>query len=510
MDEQKTGLPQYPESFWLASAEIPSSGKLTADLSVDVAVVGGGITGITLAYLLAKEGQKVALLEAGRILTGTTGHTTAKVTAQHDLIYDEFIHHVGEEKARLYYDANRQAMDFIRSTVRELDISCDWAEEDAYVYTASEQNVAKIDKEWKAYEKLGIPGKRVNGIPLPIPGVLAAVAMTGQARFHPTAYLSRLVREFVGLGGQLFEETMAKTVEHGSPYSQVVTEDGHRVTCRNVASCTHFPFYGAGGFYFARMYSERSYALGVKRTQDYPGGVYLSADTPPRSIRTVSYGGEDLLVIGGERHKTGQGICTFQHYEALEKFAQETFGPAEIRYRWSAQDLTTLDKIPYVGRPVASERNAFIATGYRKWGMTGGTAAALLLKDLILGIRSPYEELYTPSRFHADPSVKEFLSLNADVAKHLIAGKLEWVRRDPEDLGNDEGAAVHVNGKRAGAYREPGGALHVLDTTCTHMGCEVEWNDGERTWDCPCHGSRFSFRGEVLEGPAKKPLKVIR
>ncbi|WP_276352574.1 FAD-dependent oxidoreductase [Cohnella caldifontis] len=507
-DQPSASLPRYPQSYWLVSADIPAFGKLTADLSVDVAIVGGGITGITLAYLLAKEGKRVALLEAGKILTGTTGHTTAKVTAQHGLIYDELIQTLGEEKARLYYDANREALQFVRETVSGLGIACDWTEEDAYVYAAEEKNVKKIDREWKAYGKLGIPGRREDRIPLPA-GARAAVVMDGQARFHPTAYLARLVSAFTASGGLVFEETTGRTVEHGSPFSKVVTEDGYRVTCRDVVSCSHFPFYGAGGFYFARMYVERSYALGISRTKEYPGGMYLSADDPVRSIRSVSYNGEDLLIIGGERHKTGQGICTFKHYEALEAFARETFGPAEIRYRWSAQDYTTLDKIPYVGRPVKGERNAYIATGYRKWGMTNSAAAALLLKDLILGVRNRYEKLYAPSRFHADPDVKTFLSLNADVAKHLAGGKLEWNRKEPEEVGPDEGAVVEVRGRRAGAYREPDGTLHLLDTTCTHMGCEVEWNAGERTWDCPCHGSRFSFRGEVLDGPAKKPLKAI-
>jgi glycine/D-amino acid oxidase-like deaminating enzyme/nitrite reductase/ring-hydroxylating ferredoxin subunit len=431
------------------------------------------------------------------------------VTAQHGLIYDELIRTLGDEKARLYYDANREALQFVRDTVRSLGIDCDWTEEDAYVYTAEEQNIQKIDREWQAYEKLGIPGRRADGVPLPV-GARAAIVMPGQARFHPTAYLARLVSAFVENGGLVFEDTMGKTVEHGSPLSQVVTADGHRVSCRDAVSCSHFPFYGAGGFYFARMYVERSYALGVSRTKEYPGGMYLSADDPVRSIRSVSYNGEDLLIIGGERHKTGQGICTIRHYEALEAFTRETFGPADIRYRWSAQDYTTLDKVPYVGRPVKSERNAFIATGYRKWGMTTSAAAALLLKDLILGVDNRYEALYTPSRFHADPDVKTFLSLNADVAKHLVGGKLEWNRKEPEDVGPDEGAVVEYRGRRAGAYREPDGTLHLLDTTCTHMGCEVEWNEAERTWDCPCHGSRFTFRGEVLNGPAKKPLPRVR
>jgi hypothetical protein len=238
------------------------------------------------------------------------------------LIYDELIHHIGEVKARVYYEANRDALTFIRNTVHENRISCDLVDEYAYIYTTSKQNIAKIDKEWNAYEKLGIPGKRTDRIPLPL-DASTAIVMSNQARFHPVVYLTPMMNDFINNGGHIFEETTAMTVEHASPLSKVVTKDGYKVACRDVVSCSHFPFYGAGGFYFARMYAERSYALGVKSNMDYPGGMYLSADAPPRSIRYVSYHGEDLILVGGERHKTGQGICTFKHYEALEAFVGE-------------------------------------------------------------------------------------------------------------------------------------------------------------------------------------------
>ncbi|WP_407669713.1 FAD-dependent oxidoreductase [Paenibacillus kobensis] len=506
-----SGLPDHPSSYWLesANADTLSFEPLDADIEVDVAVVGGGITGVTLAYLLAEEGKRVALLEAGRLLGGTTGHTTAKITAQHDLIYDELIHHIGEEKSRLYYEANMEALNFIRNQVEKHPIDCDLQNEDAFIYTTSESNIQKIDKEWAAYERLGIPGRRIGHIPLPVDSK-AAVVMSGQARFHPVAYLKHLLRAFVDKGGLVFENTTALSSEQGDPLSKVTTSTGHTVECRHTVSCSHFPFYSMRGFYFARMYAERSYVLGLRMKEgyEYPGGMYISADNQPRSIRQVTYNGEKLLLVGGEKHKTGQGICTIKHYEALEQFARTTFGDWEIGYRWSAQDLTTLDKIPYIGRASDNEPHALVATGFRKWGMSTGTAAALLLKEMVLGIDNRYEELFTPSRFYADPALKRFLASNADVAKHLLEGKLEWVSRHPEEVEAGEGAVVQVNGKRAGAYREQDGTLHVVDTTCTHMGCEVEWNDGDRTWDCPCHGSRFSFKGDVVEGPAKKPLKV--
>nr|WP_312886483.1 FAD-dependent oxidoreductase [Paenibacillus foliorum] len=500
-------LPQFPESFWIASTNIPSFPKLTQDIKVDVAVVGAGISGITTAYLLSKQGFTVALIDASKILTGTTGHTTAKITAQHDLIYDEFIAHFGKEQTKRYYEANLDALQFIKQTIQEHQISCDFAEEDAYVYTNSDEHVDKISAELEAYEALGIPGAYVEQTPLPFQ-TKAAIVMPNQARFNPVSYLTQLVNHIIKQGGQIYEHTEAVSVEKGSP-AVVVTSEGARITCGHVVSCSHFPFIDGWNFYFARMYSERSYVLGVKTDKGYPEGMYISAEDPKRSLRSATVNGEKLLLIGGENHKTGQGICTIKHYEALRVFGEVHFGLKEIAYRWSAQDLTTLDKLPYIGQTAADTPNILVATGYKKWGMTTGTAAALLIEKLVMAKESPYQQLFSPERFHADPSIKTFIVQNADVAKHFITGKFEMIHKLPEELENDEGSVVKVNGSRAGAYRDPQGQLHIVDTTCTHMGCEVDWNHGERTWDCPCHGSRFSYKGEVLEGPAKRPLKKI-
>jgi len=498
-------FPQYPDSYWIASSEPMTFPALKEDIQADAAIVGGGISGITTALLLAKEGLNVVLLEAGELLKGTTGHTTAKVTAQHDLIYHELIQHVGLEKAQYYYHANQEAIQFIKELVQEQSINCGLIDQDAYIYTNDEQYLRKLELEMKAYEQLGIHGELVQSMPLSL-SMKQALVMRNQAQFHPLHYLYALVRMFMKLGGKIYEHTTVTTVEN-APEPKLVTRDGHHVTCRHAVSCSHFPFYDGMGFYFSRMHAERSYVLGVKSSEPYPGGMYIRAEDPTRSIRSTSMAnGDTLLLVGGEGHKTGQGVCTIRHYEALQTFAMEQFKVEDIPYRWSTQDLVTLDKIPYIGQISSGVQNVYVATGYRKWGMTQGTLAALLLRDTILGRDNPYQALYTPSRFHADPDIKTFVVQNADVAKHLIAGKLEMVRKKPEDLEVGEGDVVTVDGQRAGAYRDAQGVLHMVDTTCTHMGCEVEWNAGDISWDCPCHGSRFSIDGEVMEGPAKRPL----
>lgn len=498
-------LPDITKSFWRDSASVPTFPRLEKDLQVDVCIVGGGITGITSAYLLAKEGLKVVILEADQLLGGTTGHTTAKITAQHDLIYDELITNMGKSKARLYYEANMEALSFIKHTIDTLQIDCEFTEQDAYIYSTTAEYEEKIIKEARAYKLLGIDGGLADKLPFDLPIKNAAI-MRKQAQFHPLEYLRHLAEKITEYGGQIYGNTTAVNIETGENPT-VLTKNDVRVSAKHILICSHFPFYEGLGLYSTRMYADRAYILAVKPKKQFPGGMYISADKPTRSIRSVTINGEQMLLLVGESHKTGQSVDTMKHFNALKKFGEEVFGIEDIPYRWSAQDLTTLDKVPYIGEITAGEPNILLATGYRKWGMSNGTAAALLLKDIVLGKKNKFQSLFTPSRFYATPSIKNFLVQNADVLGQLIKGKLQISNIDPKTLQNDEGAIISINGERKGAYRDQNGQLHIVDTTCTHIGCEVEWNRGERSWDCPCHGSRFSYTGDVIEGPAEKPLQ---
>ncbi|MFC7393420.1 FAD-dependent oxidoreductase [Scopulibacillus cellulosilyticus] len=501
-------LPKLPEPSWRDTVDLPKFNHLEEDIKADVVIVGGGITGITAAYLLVKEGLKVALLEADRLLNGTTGHTTAKITAQHDLIYDELINHMGKSKARLYYEANMGALDFIKKTINQHDINCDFSEQDAYLYATTSQYARKLEKEFNAYQELRINGDLVDKIPFDV-NAQNALVMKGQAQFHPIKYLAGLVKVITDNGGMIFEGTTAVDIEDGQQPA-VVTRDGHRALGKYVLACSHYPFYDGQGFYFTRLHAERAYLIAAKVDVPYPGGMYISAENPVRSFRSAKINNDNMVLIGGERHKTGQGKDTLEHYKALESFGQEVFVLKEIVYRWSAQDLSTLDKVPYIGEIASGHPRILVGTGYRKWGMTNGTAAAMLLSDIVLEKENPYKNLYSPSRFYADPSLKTFLKQNTDVAGHLIKGKFEIFNKRVDDLSKGEAGIVTYDGKRAGAYIDDQGECHIVDTTCTHLGCEVEWNSGDRTWDCPCHGSRYSYTGEVVEGPAEKPLKKLK
>lgn len=505
--EANSTFASRPEPYWRDSISIPEFPALSEDIDVDVAIVGGGISGITAAYLLSSEGLKVALLEADKLLNGSTGHTTAKITAQHNLLYDELIQHTGKCKAKRYYESNQDAIRFIEKTSQELGIDCEFQSEDAYVYSITDEYAKKIEKEFSAYRMLGIDGDVVKQIPLPI-DVQNAIVMRNQAQYHPLKYLMGLVDILRKKGVQIYEHTVATDVEYGER-PVIVTRHGHRISADKVLACSHFPFYDGAGFYFTRMYAKRAYIIAAKCNIDYPGGMYISAETPAISLRSVQIDNEQMLLISGADHKTGQGKDTMEHYQSLEAYGREVLGLTEVRYRWSNQDLFTLDKIPFIGELTQSHPNVLVATGYKKWGMTSSVVAAQLLRDIVMDRENPYRDVYDPSRFYADPSLRKFLSTNINVAAHLIKGKFEVSDLAADDLAPGEGAVITHDGRRAGAYRDDDGQVYIVDTTCTHLGCEVNWNHGDKTWDCPCHGSRFAVNGDVIEGPAEKPLERL-
>jgi glycine/D-amino acid oxidase-like deaminating enzyme/nitrite reductase/ring-hydroxylating ferredoxin subunit len=501
------GLPKHSKPLWRTGLNIPSFSPYTEDAEFDVVIVGAGITGITTAYFLTQAGMKVAILEANKIFNGTTGHTTAKITAQHDVIYHELIQHFGLEKTKIYYQSTKNAMDFIKKYSNDNKLDCNYEIQDAIIYTNSDQDVNKLHQEMKAYEAIGIDSFADEKTLLPF-DTKFAITMKQQAQFHPIKYLIHLLKESIENGLSVYENTVAINIETGK-FPVVVTQSGKKIKCKHIVSASHFPFYDGKQLFFTKLYADRSYVLAAKIKSAFPGGMYLSAENPKRSLRTIKHNNEELVLIGGESHKTGAETRTMSFYENLKQFGEDIFGIEDIKYRWSTQDLITLDKVPYIGRLSSKNENIYVATGFRKWGMTNGTVSAKLISNLILEKEAVDEEVFSPSRFQADPSIKHFLMQNLDVAKHLIEGKLEPVSRKIEELYNDEGSVVTLDGKRVGAYKDVNGKVHCVDTTCTHLGCEVEWNNGEKSWDCPCHGSRFSIYGEVLEGPAEQPLKQV-
>ncbi len=497
-------LPEAPSSYWIASTDIKVYPMLNEDISVDVAIIGGGIVGISTAYLLTQAGLKVAVIEANRILNGTTGHTTAKITSQHGIIYSTIHKQMGDELAHQYADANQSAIRQIFEIVEAHKIECDFKWQPAYIYTQSDDYIKKLEEETTMAAHFGIKASYLEDIPLPI-DVKAAMRFDDQAQFHPLKYLKVLAQQLSDKGGQIFEQTEAVDIDQ-SPAPVVETRNGPKVKAAKVIIASHYPFFDGGSLYFAKMYQERSYVVAAQLNEHFPEGMFINAETPTRSLRSQPFEKGEIVLFGGEHHKTGHSENTNKNYQNLMDFASQTFKVKNWLYRWSAQDCMTIDHVPYIGHLNKRSPDLYVATGFGKWGMSNGTAAAMILKDLITKGDNPWAKLYTPTRFFmADSSVKTFIIQNANVAKDLITGKLENLPESHE-LARGEAQIIMHEGDRVGIYRDENGKLHMVDTTCTHLGCELAWNSAEHTWDCPCHGSRFSYAGEIVDGPAINKL----
>jgi len=499
------GLPGRHESFWIETAPETSYPLMPGNLETDVAVVGGGIAGITVAVLLKQAGYTVAVIEGDRICRGVTGHTTAKVTALHRLIYADLIERFGSRQANQYADANQAAIETIASFVERYDIPCDFVRKPAYTYAESEESRDIVAAEADAARSLGLPATFVEDIPLP-GRAYGAVRFADQAQFHPLNYLLRLASLIPGDGSHIFEMTRALEVLDDRDRCMVRTEQG-TVTARSVVLATHYPFYDGPGFYYARMEPSRSYVLGIRTGEPFPDGMFINAEGPTHSWRSQPAGEGELVLVGGLGHRTGEAVDTREHYRRLEEYARTVYPVRSVDYRWSAQDYITIDGVPYIGRLASGHENVYIATGFRKWGMTNGTAAATILADMIQGRTSPWAEVYAPDRFKPAASVRRFLVHNIEVAEKYVGGAISRPSGDLADVGPGEGRILMIEGEKAGIFRDREGRVHAVNPTCTHMGCVTAWNSAEETWDCPCHGSRYSADGRVIHGPAVKGLR---
>ncbi|MGH8900341.1 MAG: FAD-dependent oxidoreductase [Egibacteraceae bacterium] len=474
-------------------------------------MVGGGITGLTTAFLLKEAGARVAVIEAGRVASGTTGYTTAKITALHGLTYAQLISDHGLEKAHLYADANQAAIEKVAGLVDQLGVDCQFERQAAYTYTETDDRTGDIGAEVEAASSVGLPVTYVEKTTLPFP-IRAAVRLDKQAQFHPRRYCLALAEAIAGDGCRVFEQTRALDVEEEADRVTVHTDRGD-VVADQVVVATLLPPGTIGGF-FAKAQPSRSYAIAVRLRGQAPSGMYLRAESPTRSIRPLPLDGEVGLVLGGANHKTGQEKHTGAYYEELEQWANSAFEVDRVEYRWSAQDYTTVDSLPYVGRSPRRQRT-FVATGFKKWGMSNGTAAAMLFTDLIAGRDNPWAAMYDATRIGDIGTTAKLVKENVGVAKRFIQDRITR-RQAPaladlgaEDLQAGEGRIVDLEGDKIGAYREHDGTVHAVSVTCTHLSCTLKWNSAETTWDCPCHGSRFDYKGQVVNGPAVEDLAYL-
>jgi glycine/D-amino acid oxidase-like deaminating enzyme/nitrite reductase/ring-hydroxylating ferredoxin subunit len=493
-------------SFWLETTPETDYPALQGDQSVDVAVVGAGITGITAAVLLKRAGKTVALLDSKRIVHGASGYTTAKVTSGHGASYSKIRKGFGEDGAHTYAQANEAAIERIAQFVAEDGIDCDFERKANYVYAESEEEVTQLRQEAEVERKAGLAVSLVDETPLPF-SVAAALRVENQAQFHPRKYLLALAATLPGDGSHVFENSRVQDVSHGEP-CEVTTERG-TVRARDVVLATHLPILDSG-LLFTKAYPHRSYAVAAPIGQaPDPDGMYINTGTPTRSIRTLRDGDRVFIQVGGNGHKVAEEEDTPSRYDQLEGFLRKHWPDAgQIRYRWSTQDYMAHDYVPYVGRLRRGSEHLYAATGYSKWGMTNGTAAAMIVSDRILGRRNPWADLYDSKRLVRRSGLGSFVKENAAAGIHFFADRLSGADRGAvQDLTPGNGAILRIRGRKTAVYRDEEGQLHGLSPVCQHLYCLVDWNPAERTWDCRCHGSRYAGDGTAIQGPTTKDLK---
>jgi glycine/D-amino acid oxidase-like deaminating enzyme/nitrite reductase/ring-hydroxylating ferredoxin subunit len=487
-------------SYWLATTDSATTASLAEDLDVDVAVIGGGITGISAAWELQSRGRSVALLEAGRLAAATTGHTTAKLTSLHTAAYTRITATHGRDTARLYAESQQQALQRVRQTAGDLSIHCDLEQRSAYTYMSAES----AQREAQAAFDAGLPAEFVTETGLPFP-VTGAVRVTGQLQFHPRKYLLRLAEDFRRKGGLVFEGTRVTDVDG----TTVHTEAGHTVRAADVVVATHVPLFDKATLLVSRLTTKREFVVAAPIAADRdPGGMYITPDEGTRSVRTAPLAeGQRLLIVTGE-HFTPGATDTHQHLQRLISWTRENFGVDRVAYRWAAQDPGTADGLPFVGHIPFASPHLWTATGFGGWGMSNGVMAGSLLAALITHEDVPeWASLYAPSRVHPLAEGPSVIVSGAKFAWHLVADRAAIPgEQAAADLPNGHGAVVRVEGEHRAVYRDDEGELHAVSATCTHMGCTVAFNEAERTWDCPCHGSRFDVDGHVLDGPANAAL----
>lgn len=471
------------KSIWDESCKFDKREELKGDIKTDVLIVGAGITGILIGYFLKKSGRDVVLIDKAEIASGNTKNTTAKITSQHDLIYNTLIKEFGEEKAKQYADANELAIRKYKQIIEERKIDCDFKEVPAYIYSLNE--VDKIIKEVEAAKKLGIDAEFIEKIDILL-NVKGAIKFNNQAQFNPLRFLKDISNDLV-----IYENTRAIKIE-----KNLVTTDKGSIEANHIVIATHYPIMNAPGYYFMKMHQERSYVIALENAEGIEG-MYIDYEKKGYSFR--SYKG--LLLLGGISQRTGENE-NGGSYDELRKFAKEIYPNSKEKYHWSAQDCITIDGIPYIGRYSNSTPNIYVATGFNKWGMTSAMVSAMIISDFILGNENKFSEIFSPKRFDLSLSINNIANDLVETAKNFIAQKISIPSSEIEHIKNGHAGIVEYNGQKVGVYKDKQGKEFIVSTKCAHLGCELHWNADELTWDCPCHGSRFDYRGKLIDSPA--------
>jgi glycine/D-amino acid oxidase-like deaminating enzyme/nitrite reductase/ring-hydroxylating ferredoxin subunit len=494
--------------YWATTATFPHFARLAENLETGVVVVGAGMTGLTAAYRLAKAGKRVVVLERGRCAGIDTGHTSAHLTMVTDTRMSELVKRFGRNHAQAVWDAGLAAIATIDQIVRAhaIDAGFDWV--DGYLHAPlngdTDQEAARLREEATLASDMGFDAEYVEAVPLVNrPGI----RFSDQARIHPRLYLAGVAKAFVELGGRIYEHSEA---DEFSSDPRTVKVNGHMVRCEDIVVATHNPVVGLEGFAGATLFQTKlalytSYVIAGRAPKGAAAdALWWDTSRPYNYLRVEPHRDFDVVIFGGQDHKTGQQDDTEVCYRRLEEQLTAILPKVEITHRWSGQVIETPDGLPYIGQ---SADHQYAATGYAGNGMTFGTLAGVMISDAVLGRSNPWAELFDPGRKALTRGLWDYLKENIDYPYYMIRDRFAGAEaRSLRAVKRGQGKVVERNGEKVAAYRDPSGAVTLRSAICSHLGCAVAWNSAERTWDCPCHGSRFKPTGEVIAGPAGAPL----
>jgi glycine/D-amino acid oxidase-like deaminating enzyme/nitrite reductase/ring-hydroxylating ferredoxin subunit len=497
------------QSFWRIG-EYPAFPSISENLSVDVLVVGGGITGVSVAYQLKKRGLKVCLVEAGRIAGGQTGRTTAHLTYVTDQPFHRVAHRIGESNAKSLWAAGKTAIDIIQQTIEHEKLSCDFRRIAGYYHVSPmgmDHDESEVDKELNALNRAGLDASFVPSAPLfRRPGIEFAA----QAKFHPVEYVTSLAQVINRDGSYVFERSQV-TEFHESPVRIRVND--WSISASDVVLATHVPLQGLASAVTAttfqtKIYPYMTYAVRARIPKDVlPEALFWDTHVPYYYVRIDSGEDNDSAIVGGKDHKTGQAVHPESALYELQNYAAGFLPAPIIMQSWSGQVVETHDGLPFIGKLLDHQ---YIATGFGGNGMTFGTLAGLMISEEIVKEANPWQELLSPHRKRPFTGAWHYVRENLDYPYYMVKDRIMRHESIPlEDIGPGEGAVTVVSGRKRAVYRDHDGSLHTLSPSCTHLGCRVHWNSAEKSWDCPCHGSRYSGNGKVIAGPAERDLQPV-
>lgn len=496
-------------SPWTATAYRPDLGDTSfRDVAADVVVLGGGLVGMTTALLAARDGARVLVVEAGRVGHGVTAQSTVKATLGHGMLLGQVAKRHGEETAAAYVAFNRGGLQGLVRLAAELDgqaADCSLSRAPHVLYATDPGEGERLAREAELAARSGADAEHTDHVPVPVE-TTGALAFPESYAFHPASYVAGLAELAVAAGVVVLEGSVALGVDHGSPCT-VHTSAGV-LSADRVVVATHVPILNRG-LHFARYTQHREYGVAGVLPEGVEAGMTYSVGASTRSTRSVELNGERLLIVVGEGHPTGRAADTGDRPARLRAWAEQHFAVTKWRYHWSTQDVFPLDHLPWAGTLSIGQPRILVASGFSAWGMTNGSASAALMTDLLAGRTNQWSTMLDPRRPGLN-AIAQLVTQNTTVARHFLTGHLQRrTKQEPQRLQTGEAAVLDVGGKRTAAYRDEAGVLHAVSATCTHLGCTVGWNEAARSWDCPCHGSRFAVDGAVLHGPAVRRLPAV-